>query len=633
MALLVGTTAGDAWSVEACNKAWSETLAGCLGGDLEAVADALKLADDGRTALRARVQSARQTPRRFSVTRLAAEAAVASYDLTVVPWPAGSAAPARGCLLVVHEHDPVTAAALRESEDKFSKAFRASPGAMAISELRTGLLMEVNDGYTEVFGYSRRELLGRSPEELGLWDDLADQRRFVTQLREAGSVRDFLALGRTKKGDLITCVVNAELADLGGVPCLVSSLRDVTEQRRVEQERAALEARLRQVQKLEALGTLAGGIAHDFNNILTTVLSCVDLALLDLGEPELLREHLRDIGRASERARDLVKQILTFSRRQPSARVGLHLAPVLEEVAAALRAVLPRGVELEVELDGKSPSVLGDATQLHRVFLNLGTNAVQAMAGREGRIAVRLASVGVDAAQAAAQPELKPGRYARVVVEDEGHGMSEEIQKRIFDPFFTTREHGGMGLGLAVVHGIVRDHDGSVTVHSELGKGTRFEVFFPEHTTRVTPLAVPLSSERRPRGAGQHVLLVDDEPIVCRSLRAILERLNYRVEAFTDPGLALKAFEAQPSSYDLVLTDLTMPGLGGVELARAVLAARPGTPVVLMSGFSVTWTPSRIRALGLRDLLWKPITLDELSAAVERALAPLPGRAIVPPTD
>jgi len=358
---------------------------------------------------------------------------------------------------------------------------------------------------------------------------------------------------------------------------------EIAERRRSEESRRKLEAQLNQARKMEAIGTLAGGIAHDFNNILAVIIPYAYLALEEMeGHPES-QEYLRQILTAADRAKNLVQQILAFSRRQRQERQVIDLQPVVTEALKLLRSALPSTIEI-VQRFNPTPPVLADPTQMHQVVMNLCTNAEHAMRGRPGRLEIALEPKHVDEAFANQNPDLRPGQYARLCIRDNGCGMSGELLGRIFEPFFTTKEPGqGTGLGLSVVHGIVKSHDGAILVQSHPGQGTEFQIFLPvQEKSRMVP---PPESKAAPPGNGQHILLVDDEPSICNVLSQMLSRTGYLVTAYTDPQEALKEFRNRPAEFALLFTDLTMPGLTGVELAKLVFEVRPDLPVVLTTGF------------------------------------------------
>jgi signal transduction histidine kinase len=391
------------------------------------------------------------------------------------------------------------------------------------------------------------------------------------------------------------------------------SFRDLTERRQ-------LEAQFRQAQKMESIGLLAGGIAHDFNNILSAIYGNLCLAQMEAAnQPEVL-ELLGNISDAAKRAGDLVKQILTFSRQNKQEREPLKLNSVVPEALKLLRASMPATIRIEPELTD-TPTVLANATAIHQVVMNLGTNAWHAMRDQPGTLRLDMHVLEVDEDFAAAHPGLHPGRYVRLSISDTGHGMDAATVERIFEPFFTTKPVGeGTGLGLAVVLGIMQSHDGAITVHSEPGQGTTFHLFFPVFAAAATP--IENAAPAIPRGQGEHILFVDDEAVLADVGRKMLERLGYVVTAKTSAQEALAAVRAQPGAFDLVVTDLTMPGVDGLKLGAQLLQAQPRLVMLLSTGYSGVITPEAARELGFRGLLVKPATARALGEAVHRALHP-----------
>jgi CheY-like chemotaxis protein len=376
---------------------------------------------------------------------------------------------------------------------------------------------------------------------------------------------------------------------------------------------------------MEAVGTLAGGIAHDFNNIIGTILGNAELAREDVGPDHPAKQSIREIKKAGRRARDLVKQILFFGRRRTPEREVIALAPVVVESSRLLRATLPAAVQLRVVCAPDALAAMADATQIEQVLVNLGTNAWHAMEGRPGHVDIRLEGFAVDAALAREHAGLRPGRYARLTVRDTGKGMDAATQERIFEPFFTTKPLGvGTGLGMSVVLGIVQGHDGAITVESAPGKGTTFHLYLPAADR--LPAAGPSPAQgasasavaTAPRGRGQHVLYLDDDEALVSLVRRLLERQGYRVSGHTLAAQALDAVRADPGGFDLVVTDYNMPGMSGLDVAREIALIRPGLPVAVTSGLITDELRENAPGSGVRHLIYKPDTTEELCEVVRK---------------
>ncbi|MBI2797151.1 MAG: PAS domain S-box protein [Gemmatimonadetes bacterium] len=506
------------------------------------------------------------------------------------------------------------AEATRASEAEFRAIFERAAMPMALVAL-DGRPMKANPPLCDWLGYSAEELQRMRFTEFTHPDDVHQDVGLFTQL--VSGQRDSYQVEkryRRKDGVIVRGRLTASIVrDRPGVPpYCIAVVEDVT-------ERAQLEMQLRQVQKLEALGTLAGGVAHDFNNILAALVGNLELARQELDEQHRAQEFLGEVERASRRAAELVRQILTFSRRQEQERRTMAVAPVLREATALLRAVVPASVTIEERISPDLPFVIADATQLHQVIMNLATNAVHAMREQGGTMSVALESVWVDEDLGRRVPELHVGPYVRLTVTDTGHGMSHETLDRVFEPFFTTKVAGeGTGLGLAVVHGIVRSHDGAITVTSELGRGTRFVVHLP--VSAESPLVVQPAGNEVPPGNGAHVLFVDDEPVLARLAERTLQRFGYRATVVTRAGEALLALRGDARQFDVLVTDLTMPEMSGLQLAAEALRIRPDLPVILATGYSGMLTPETARQRGLRGLLIKPFTPESLARALAQAI-------------
>jgi PAS domain S-box-containing protein len=402
---------------------------------------------------------------------------------------------------------------------------------------------------------------------------------------------------------------------------MAGSMEDISERKRSEAERERLEQQLRQAQKLEAIGTLAGGIAHDFNNILAAILGYGEMAQKHAPEGSALRRHVDATMAAGLRAKSLVERILAFSRSGMGERQPVPVQAVVAEALDAVAASLPAGVVLERRLDAGAAAVLGDPTQIHQVVMNLCANAVQAMKG-SGRLQVALERRTLAGTLTLATSTLAPGRYLCLLVQDTGQGIPPELRERIFDPFFTTKEVGvGTGLGLSLVHGIVADLGGGVGVESQEGEGAAFSVWLPWRGELHAAATAAPADDAVPAGAGQVVLLVDDEEPLVRLGEELLAGLGYEAVGFTSAAAALQALRAQPGRFDAVLSDQAMPGLTGAELSAEVRGLRPDIPIVLMSGFVTPGLLARARDAGVAEVLAKPLVERDIARALATALA------------
>jgi PAS domain S-box-containing protein len=396
-------------------------------------------------------------------------------------------------------------------------------------------------------------------------------------------------------------------------------LRDITERLKSEETQRQLQAQLLQSQKMEAIGSLAGGIAHDFNNILSVIVGNAELVKLKLHSKHKAAKNIDEVISAADRAQDLVHQILAFSRKQE-----LHLRPVrlhylLREGMKLIRASVPTTIEIKLDLPINGPLILGDATQIHQVLMNLCTNAADAMEGMNGKLIVRQKNMEFDDRAVLFHPDLRKGRYAVFTVQDTGCGIDGFSLKRIFEPFFTTKGPGkGTGLGLSIVHAIVKNHGGAIKVKSEIGKGTQVDVYLPVHEGDEERIAREETAESA--GNAERILIIDDEPQLLETLTDILKSLGYRVAPFTNAAEALATFEKDPSSYDLIITDQTMPHMTGTLLAGKVLQIRKDTPIILMTGYDQLEDRQKIETLGIRTVLLKPFKKSALGETIKNVL-------------
>jgi len=405
---------------------------------------------------------------------------------------------------------------------------------------------------------------------------------------------------------------------------MVGTHSDITELKQAEVQQRALEAQLRESQKMEAIGTLASGVAHDFNNLLAAILGNLALAREDVGPDHIAQESLGEINRAAIRARQLVQQILAFSRRQAQQLVQQPLGPLVEEALTLMRSLIPAGVRLTTRMGGGELSVLADATQMQQVLMNLCTNAWQALDGRPGEVAVALRMVHLDAARALQTGGIPAGAYACLSVADNGPGMDAATQRRVFEPFFTTKPPGaGTGLGLAVVHGIVKAHNGTIEISSQPGEGARFDVYLPLAGAAAMPqAAVEPSAATKPadQTTGRHVVYVDDYEAMVFLVGRLLRKQGYRVSTFTSGESALAWLQDHPDPIDLLVTDQNMPGMSGVDLARESMRERPGLRVAIVSGHVNDKLLVDASAVGVHEVMAKQDSMDALGEAIRQLL-------------
>jgi PAS domain S-box-containing protein len=396
--------------------------------------------------------------------------------------------------------------------------------------------------------------------------------------------------------------------------------RDISERKRVDHEKEQIERQLRQAQKMEAIGTLAGGIAHDFNNILSVIVGNAEILGCSTSIDDSSRGGLNQILAASQRATQLVRQILAFSRHGKQEKILIDVKPIVKETLEFLRASLPTSIQLRHYLDPDTGTIMADPTQMQQVLMNLCTNAGHAMEKEGGSLQIKLSNTAVTEEDVHFDPEVEPGNYVKLTVSDTGHGMEPSVLQRIFEPYFTTKEPGkGTGLGLAVVHGIVKSHGGKIKVYSEVGKGTTFTMFFP----RAMGFEKVEDKPMQPLSMGtEKILFVDDEEALTDLGRQILGELGYQVETRTSPIEALEAFRANPQKFDLVITDMTMPQMTGLNLARKIMEIRPGMPIILCIGFSEQAHEQAAGAMGIRAFLYKPLLMRDIADAVRKALNP-----------
>ncbi|MEW6262542.1 MAG: PAS domain S-box protein [Thermodesulfobacteriota bacterium] len=476
-----------------------------------------------------------------------------------------------------------------------------------------GIIRYVNPAFEHITRYRRSEILGQST---GIIESGKHDRAFMKKIIETlrrGEVWSGRITGKKKDGAFYEAEVTASPVkdETDEIINYVILHRDVTRE-------AKLETRLRQAQKVEAIGTLAGGIAHDFNNILTAIIGYTQMALTRIPEDSPARPELNQVVKASSRATELVKQILSFSRQIEQERKPVSVAPIVVEVLKLLRSSIPSTIEIRynLALPPEGAFILADPIQIHQLLMNLCTNAAQAMRVRGGVLSVNLSLV--EAKAYLEHQDLPPGPYVRFEVRDTGEGMEEKIMERIFDPYFTTKGPGeGTGLGLTVVQGIVKNHGGAISVFSEPGLGSVFYVFFPRIGGELDLKTDEMESAYTGR---ERILFLDDEQDLADLGKEMLESLGYKVTATTDSLEALEIFRARPEAFDLVITDMTMPALNGLDLAKALLEVRTDTPIIICTGYSQLLDNDLAREAGIKELLMKPYKVTSMARTIRQVL-------------
>jgi PAS domain S-box-containing protein len=506
-----------------------------------------------------------------------------------------------------------TEQSLAESEFRYKMLHNASFGGIAIHD--QGIILECNYGLSEMTGYEYSELIGMN----GLLLIAEKSRKRVMNNIRSGYEKPYEAMGLRKNGEEFPMQLEARNVPFKGKQVRTVEFRDITERKQAEAEREKLQEQLNQAQKMESIGSLAGGIAHDFNNILFPIVGLSEMMLDDFPPGSIEHQNLHEIFQAGKRGRKLIQQILSFSRQSKHQPIPVHIQKILKEALKLCRATIPADITITQEIKTDCGPVMADPTQIHQIAMNLITNAYHAVEPVGGTISIKLAEVDVTSTNDPAG-DLAPGRYAVLSVSDTGIGIDEAIINKIFDPYFTTKKKGrGTGLGLATVYGIVKAHGGDIRVTSDIGKGTTFYVYLPlmeksqelePEKEKITPLLTGM----------EHILLVDDEKPIVHLEKQMLERLGYQTSVFISSREALAAFKTEPSLFDLVITDMNMPNMNGMQLATELIAVRPDIPIILCTGFSERIDNKKAEALGINGLLLKPVGMKDLAQKIQEVL-------------
>ncbi|MCD4720499.1 MAG: PAS domain S-box protein [Desulfobacula sp.] len=501
---------------------------------------------------------------------------------------------------------------LRKSEERLKAIFEANPDPVVVYDIN-GHPLYLNPVFADIFGWTLNELQGRRIPFV------PDDQQEITHLKikeiyESGNPVRFETKRLSKHDKTINVFLSAAIIkDSQGINTgLVVNLTDITERKKIENQ-------LRQSQKMEAIGTLAGGIAHDFNNILSGIFGYTHLVGMNINDPVKIKKNLNQVVKGAQRAAELVQQILAFSKQVEYKKKPLELYFIVKEAIKFLHSSIPTTIKIQENISSRA-MVLADSTQVHQVVINLCTNAYHAMGDSGGILSVELNDVEITHPSEFMANFCKPGNYVKLEVRDTGHGMNKETLERIFDPYFTTKKlDKGTGLGLAVVAGIVKKHNGYIKTYSKVGHGSTFQVFWPVTENKRSHNFSENKKIDLPKGTEQ-IMLVDDEIDILVTSQAILEKQGYKVAAFKNGLSALQAFSKNPDYFDLVITDMAMPQMAGDEFAVKILKIRKGMPIVLCTGFSETISEEKAASLGIKGFLLKPIVMNDFVNKIREVL-------------
>lgn len=510
-------------------------------------------------------------------------------------------------------------AKLLEREEQY-RAVVENTGDYIMRYDKKGRHVYANKNALEITGLPEDQYLGKTHREMGfpvhlceLWEENIDSV-FNTGTQKSIAF-DVEMVEGLMSFDL---QLNPEFSDDGNVQTVIGISRDITERKKAEEEKLKLETRLQQSQKMESIGTLAGGIAHDFNNILAAILGYAEMARDDCQPGSSISKDLDEVLEAGIRAKSLVRQILAFSRQDDTERMILQPASIVKETMTMLRPSLPTTIEITQDIDAVTGLVFVDPSQLNQILMNLCTNAFHAMEDTGGKLDISLKEVTLCNEDLVHEPDVTDGTFIQLSIGDSGTGIAPTVKDKIFDPYFTTKETGkGTGMGLSMVHGIVKNYGGFISFYSELGEGTVFHVFLPVVEKEALPEnktndKIPIGRER--------ILFVDDEEILAKMGKTMLERLGYHVTVRNNSLEALETFQNQPDQFDIVITDQTMPGMTGSDLSRRILQIRPDIPIILCTGFSAIISEEKAKSMGIKEFALKPLAKKDIAKLIRKAL-------------
>ncbi|MBU8911405.1 MAG: PAS domain S-box protein, partial [Desulfobacterales bacterium] len=502
---------------------------------------------------------------------------------------------------------------LRDSEEKYRQLFELESDAIFLIEKKTGKILEVNTSVTKMYGFSREKLLTMKNIDLSAEPEKTKEAT-QDQLNQIP-----VRYHQKKDGSVFPVEITASHLSWRGRECHIAAIRDISFRVKSEIARDKLKKELFQARKMESIGTLSGGIAHDFNNLLYMISGNTELALEDTPDWNPVHQNLQEIKTASLKAAGIVKQLLHFSRKTDQKLKPIGAVTVIKDSLKFLRSTIPSTIEIKTQLPGAEIPILADPIQINQIMMNLCINASHAMEETGGTLEINIETSSLDKETVNSYPDLAVAdNYLKITLSDTGPGISSETINQIFDPYFTTKEFGkGSGMGLTVVQGIVKNHDGAITVNSQVGKGTDFTILFPvidetpEITTKQT-IAIPHGTET--------ILFVDDEHVITNMMQQILEKLGYRVEAKLNPEEALDLFQSKPDSFDIVITDMTMPQMTGAKFAEKLKEIRSDIPIILCTGHSSLIDEYKAKQSGISGYVMKPVSMSKISKAIREAL-------------
>ncbi|MBF0224995.1 MAG: transporter substrate-binding domain-containing protein [Desulfobacterales bacterium] len=502
--------------------------------------------------------------------------------------------------------------AIRESEERYRLLFNKAPLGIIHFD-KNGVILECNQIFLDIIGSTRESIIG------------FNMLKSMPEGKARSAVDDALKYGEghfegsyhsvTIEKDIVIRAIYKRIDSKDGeVLGAIGIFEDITVKKKIETQ-------LYQSQKLESIGTMAGGVAHDFNNILSIILGNAEMAIINVVEKKLFTKNLENIRKSCLRARDVIRQLLSFSKNNEEEKKTAQLSSIIKESISLIRASIPANIEIRENFQNKKDKILANQTQIHQVLINLCANAAHAMRENGGILEITLLNVNVDETSIMMSENNSKGEYIKMTVSDTGHGINPEIIDRIFDPYFTTKDLGeGSGLGLSVAIGIIKNHHGTISVHSDLNKGTTFEILFP--LTRESNTDNITDDSFIPRGH-ESILFVDDEPFIVDITDVMLNELGYKVTATYDPVEALEIFKNDPSKFDLVITDMTMPSITGDKLAVSMMEIRPDIPIIILTGYSHMISSKKAQALGVKALVLKPLAIKELAITIRKVIAGL----------